>query len=115
MPDPIQTAAAAPAASFARTNDMNAAILAAFKPFAAAAGVAELQTAILADTTVTVEAANARLLAHLGKDTAPARPAGAVPRIETLADETDKRRDAVSAALLARAGLRVGGTEIDLP
>lgn len=101
------TPAAPPAAqTFARTREHNVEIIAAFKPFMGKDGVADLQTEILADPSITVEAAGKRLLTKLGADTAPANPAGAHPRIETLADETDKRREAVAQALLARAGLR---------
>lgn len=106
MPDTIPAAGAAtPAAVFARTKEMNEEILARFKPFAAREGVVALQTAILADPAVTVEAASAKLLDLLGKDSAPATPAGAVARVETVADETDKFRAAAAQSLLVRAGL----------
>lgn len=103
---------AAPAAPFARTKDMNAEILASFKPFASREGVADLQTAILADPTITVEAASSKLLTHLAKDTGPAVPAGAHPVIETVEDETDKVRAAVVQSVLARAGVRDGKGEV---
>lgn len=96
---------AAPAAA-SRTKEQNAEILAFFKPFASREGVADLQTQVLADPALTVEAASSKLLTHLAKDTAPAVPAGAHPHIETLEDETDKVRGAQVQALLARAGVR---------
>jgi ATP-dependent protease ClpP protease subunit len=102
---PAVVAAGAPAA-FVRNNEQSAQILAAFKPFATQTGVSDLQTAILADSSVTVEAAGARLLAHLGKDTTPATPAGAFPRIEMGESETDKVRGAIVQSVLARAGVR---------
>ena len=102
------TQAANPTASapFARTKEMNDQILAMFKPFIEREGVSALQTDILADPAITVEQAQARVLAQLGKEAAPANPQGSFARIETLEDETDKRRGAVVAALMARAGLR---------
>lgn len=103
---PEATPAAIQAAPFARTKAMSDDIVASFKPFASREGVAELQTQILSDPAITVEAASSRLLSHLGKDAAPATPAGAHPRVETLEDETDKIRGAQVQALLARAGVR---------
>jgi len=96
----------APQQPFARSKEMNDQILAMFKPFASYDGVSAMQTAILADPAITVEQAQSRVLAHLGKDASPLNPHGAHPRVETLEDETDKRRGAVVNALLARAGLR---------
>jgi hypothetical protein len=107
MPE-VKPAATTPAS---RTKEQNAEILAAFKPFASREGVADLQTAILADPTITVEAASSKLLTHLAKDTGPAVPAGAHPVIETVEDETDKVRAAVVQSVLARAGLRDGKGE----
>ena len=101
---PEVNSAATPSAS--RTKEQNAEILASFKPFASREGVADLQTAILADPAITVEAASSRLLTHLAKDTSPATPAGAFPVIETVADEADKVRGACVQSLLARAGIR---------
>lgn len=107
MPDITQAAAAATtAAVFARTKEMNEEILARFKPFADREGVVALQTAILADPAVTVEAAGAKLLDLLGKDSAPATPAGAVSRVETVADETDKFRAAAVESIMARAAAK---------
>jgi ATP-dependent protease ClpP protease subunit len=102
MSDALQ---AAPAA-FARTKEMNTEILAFFRPFASREGVADLQTAILADPTITVEAASSKLLTHLGKDAAPATPSNAFPVIETVEDEADKARAAAVESVMARAGLR---------
>lgn len=101
---PEVNSAATPSAS--RTKEQNAEILASFKPFASREGVADLQTAILADPAITVEAASSRLLTHLAKDTSPATPAGAFQVIETVADEADKVRGACVQSLLARAGIR---------
>lgn len=113
MPEPVvnpaaQPAAAAPAAAapaaapFARTNEMNAEVLAIFKPFESRDGVLALQTSILADTTITVAAAQAKLLAKLGESTEPVAKGG--PVIVTTEDERDKFRAAAANAILARAG-----------
>jgi len=114
MPDPVHTAAqpaaAAPAAAaqpatapFARTKEMNAEVLAIFKPFAARQGVGELQTEILADPAITVETAQAKLLAKLGENIEPA--AKGFPNIETVRDETETFRAAAANSILARAGV----------
>jgi ATP-dependent protease ClpP protease subunit len=88
-----------------RTKEMNEEILAFFKPFASRPGVSDLQTSILSDPSITVEAASSKLLTHLGKDTTPATPASAHPQVETLEDEADKFRAAASQALIVRAGV----------
>lgn len=75
-------------------------IRAAFARFASASGVAELQRACEDDPSVTVEAAGKRLLDHLGSQTEPI----AGVRITTVEDEGDKRREAIVAAMLVRAG-----------
>jgi ATP-dependent protease ClpP protease subunit len=111
MPE-VTTAASAAAPAFARTKDMNAEILAFFKPFASRTGVSDLQTEILTDPTITVEAASSKLLTHLGKEATPATPAGAHPMIETVEDETDKVRAAIVQSVLARAGVRDGKGEV---
>lgn len=100
---PGSTAAAQPA--FARTKDDNTAVLALFKPFAAAEGIQALQTECLSDPALTLEQIQARVLAQLGKGITPANPAGAHPSIETVADEVDKQRSAQVQALLVRAGV----------
>lgn len=104
MPDPIQAANPAP---FARTKSDNDQVLAMFKPFIARDGVQALQTEVLADPSVTMEQIQSRLLTEMGKGATPANPAGSFPQIETLADEGDKRKDAVANALLVRAGVQV--------
>ena len=106
MPDPV-IQAATPAAPFARTKEMNTEVLAMFKPFADRAGVQALQTEVLADPALTVEQIQAKLLTEIGKNASPANPQNAGPRIETLADESDKRKEAVVNALLVRAGVAV--------
>ena len=104
MADPVN-AAAKPAAPFARTKADNDQVLAMFKPFAANPGVLALQTEVLSDPALTIEDIQARLLTEVGKGAEPVNPAGSHARVETLADESDKRRDAVVSALLVRAGV----------
>ena len=82
---------------------MNDQVLAFFKPFAARQGVAELQTEILADPSITIEAANAKLLAKLGEGAEPA--AKGFPTITTTEDERDKFKAAAVNAIMARANI----------
>ena len=103
-------AAAQPTAPFARTKDDNAQVLAIFKPFAARPEVAALQTEVLSDPGLTIEAIQARLLIEMGKGTTPANPAGAHPVIETVTDEVDKQRAAAVSALLVRSGVEQDAT-----
>ncbi len=76
-------------------------IKAQFNPFAARAGVSELLAACENDTTMTVQAAGEKLLAHLAKDAAPL--AGSY--VATVEAEADKHIKATMQALAARAGL----------
>jgi ATP-dependent protease ClpP protease subunit len=103
MPEAVTPATAA--VPFARTKEMNAEVLAMFKPFASREGVAALQTEVLADPALTVADIQAKLLAEIGKDAAPANAAGSAPRVETLEDETDKARAAAVESILVRAGV----------
>lgn len=106
--DPTTQAGATPtpaAQPFARTREHNQSILAIFKPFADRADVQALQTEILADPSITVEAAQAKLLGRLGEGAGPANPQNAAPHVTTEEDETDKRRAAMVQALCVRAGV----------
>ena len=105
MPAPVPAAGQPAATPFARTKDDNAQVIAMFKPFAARPEIAALQTEVLADPGLTIETIQARLLAEMGKGTEPANPQNAFPKIETVSDEGDKRKDAVVASILARAGV----------
>lgn len=109
MADPVN-AAAKPAVPFARTKADNDQVLAMFKPFAANPGVLALQTEVLSDPALTIEAIQARLLTEVGNGAEPANPKGSHPNVQTLADEADKRRDAVVSALLVRAGIEQDAT-----
>lgn len=106
MPEEKKPAAqSAASVAFARTKDDNAQVIAMFKPFAARPEIAALQTEVLADPSLTIETIQARLLTEMGKGAEPANPQGAFPKVETVSDEGDKRKDAVVAAILARAGV----------
>lgn len=105
MPAPVPAAGQPAATPFARTKDDNAQVIAMFKPFAARPEIAALQTEVLADPGLTIETIQARLLAEMGKGAEPANPQNAFPKIETVSDEGDKRKDAVVASILARAGV----------
>lgn len=78
-------------------------IAAAFKPFASYQGMGEIESACLADGSCTAEAAGAKILSQIGKGITPA--AGSYS-IETVEDEVDKRKAAVTQALMARAAMR---------
>lgn len=103
---PQTTPQAAPAAApCARTKDDNAQVLAFFQPFMHLPAVQALQTEVLADPGLTVDAIQAKLLAEVGKGITPATPQNAAPRVETVQDETDKARDAAVNAMLVKAGV----------
>lgn len=106
MPEAV-TPAATPAnpQPFARSKEMNADVLACFKPFLDRDGIQALQTDVLADPAISVAQAQARLLDKLGEGKSPANPANAAPRIETVEDEADKARAAAVTALMVRAGV----------
>ena len=96
-------------ASEARLRDQikarNTEIQARFSKHLHKDGVQSLFNTVIADTEIDVDTASARLLDHLGKDAEPMTPQGAAPRVEAMADERDKRKAGVSAALMVRAGV----------
>lgn len=65
-------------------------------------GMADLVKALQDDSTVTVEAAGLKILAMLAEG---AGPIAGQHTVETTEDETDKRRGAIVAALMVRAGV----------
>jgi hypothetical protein len=103
MPEVTQAAQPATNVPFARDKAMNEQILASFRPFADREGVSALQTEVLADPSITVEQANAKLLAKLGESSEPV--AKSVPHIEVVADERSKFHAAMTQSILARAGV----------
>ena len=101
MPEVITPKAATAAEVLAADKARREGIRAEFAPFAAAAWSPELQKACEDDTDCTPQAASQKILARLAADV---QPVGAV-HIETVEDKSDKRRDAIVAALLTRAGV----------
>lgn len=117
MPTPATPQAAAQPATPEAKQPTAAEILAADKArraavraeFAIASKIAGFNAAAMAplaqecedDESCTAELAGKRILAALARD---AQPVGAT-HVETVEDETDKRRDGIVAALLARAGV----------
>jgi len=91
--------------AFARTKEDNAQVLAMFKPFASRPEIAALQTEVLADPGMTIEQIQAKLLTEMGKGSEPVNPVAHAPRLSTVEDEADKRKVAVTAALMNRAGV----------
>ncbi len=110
MPDPVN-AAAQPAAQsatptpFARTKELNVQVLDMIKPFAHLPAVQAFKDEVLADPSLTIEQIQSRLLVEIGKGNEPANPSGYHPNVQTVEDEADKQRNAVVAAMLARAGV----------
>jgi ATP-dependent protease ClpP protease subunit len=105
MTAPVNTPAAATqpaevAAALAADKTRRSDIRAKFSAFADREGVSALQSACEDDANVTAELAATKLLAHLGAQSTPV--AG---HIVTVADESDKRKAAASAALMIRAGV----------
>lgn len=96
----IQARAASEALAADKTRRTE--IRAAFSKFSTTEGVAAIQQECEDDINCSVEAANAKLLAHLGSKTEPI--AG---RIVTIQDASDKMRAGISAALQMRSGLIV--------
>jgi len=97
--DPIRTAARA-------ENERQAHIRASFHNHMHKAGVQAVLDAALADVDCTLVQAKSRLLDVLAHGVEPT----ASPRIETVEDEGDKRRNAMAAALDIRAGLAKNDT-----
>lgn len=77
------------------------AITTAFAKFVTIDGVAAIQAACVDDHSCTVDQANAKLLAHMGKGSTPV--AGSY--IVTMEDSRDKFRTGVMASILGRTGL----------
>lgn len=103
-PDNVtQIEAAARAKHAAELKARNAELQACFKPFMARDGVAELYAQVIADPELSEEAARKRLLAKLGEGVEPLMgPRG--PHAEPGLDQADKRRAAMSSAILMRVG-----------
>lgn len=114
QPEAGDKAPAAAAVPFVRSKGQTDEIRAMFAGWKHHQGVTDLLEEVLADPSVTPEAAGKKLLAAMAAGAEPLRPAGAHPRIETIQDEVDKRRDAQIQAIMARAGIRPAGQAPDL-
>ena len=93
---PVVDAVAVLAADGARRQ----AIRAMGQPFMAHTGMGEFIATLENDHAVTADLAGQRILARLGQGAEPV----AGGRVVTVADESDKRRDAMVSAMLIRAG-----------
>lgn len=103
-------AAAAPDAEgvLAGLVTRNARIREVFAQFQDIAGVRDLEAACLADPRMTVEAAQARLLAKIGHGAGPLNDPAAPGRVEPGQDQRDKTLARSVAGVLARAGTLTG-------
>lgn len=115
-PAPVVAAAppaptAAPAAPAAPTDPIaalatrNEQLRGVFASFRHMTGVSALESDCLADPRMTIEAAQNRLLAHVG---AAGQPLNGGFRIEGVRDERDGERARIVDAMLARAGVITG-------
>lgn len=91
---------------YASINARNESIRGVFAGFLDIGGVRELEAACLADPRMTVEQAQAKLLAKIGGGAAPL--AARTTSVESGPDEADKLRTAGTQILLARAGMLSG-------
>ena len=101
MPEVITPKAATAAEILAADRIRRDGIRAEFAPFAASAWSPDLLKTCEDDHDCTAQAAAQKILAKLAADV---QSVGAV-HIETVEDESDKRRDAIVASLLVRAGV----------
>lgn len=107
-PTPVAVPIAA-ADALAAVQARNAQIRAVFAGFRDLAPVRELEASVLADTGISLETAQARLLAAIGAGTTPLGGGGHVVAGE---EETDRLRVAATNMLLVRAGT-LSGREAD--
>lgn len=102
-------AADAFAAATAAIAQRNTSIRAVFAGFREMTGVAQLESEVLADPTIGLEQAQARLLARVGQGASPVQ-GNSGGRTEGGVDERDKLRAAASNLLLARHNV-ISGAE----
>jgi ClpP class serine protease len=93
-------AAAAPAA-YARTDAESAEIRTMFAAFKERAGVPDMLVDVLARGSVSPDAASKQLLAHLGKDASPARPAGSLTTRRTFASGQERRSPSATSVTVS--------------
>lgn len=104
-PPAAPTPAAGADAPLASVQARNTQIRAVFAGFRDQPAVRELEATVLADTGITLEAAQARLLGLLGTGATPLAGGGHVVAGE---EETDRLRTAATNMLLVRAGTLTG-------
>lgn len=102
VPTPAAAAANDPIAALATRNEQLRGVFATFRHVS---GVVALESDCLADPRMTIEAAQTRLLAHVG---AGGQPLNGGYRVEGLSDERDTERSRIVDAMLARAGVITG-------
>lgn len=98
---PEKTEAQIRAEALAQESERRNSIAQAFSKFTATPGVPELLAACQNDVACSVQAANDKLLAKLGENSAPAAGGYAV----VIEDVRDKTRAGITQAVMARAGL----------
>jgi ATP-dependent protease ClpP protease subunit len=109
-PAPVVAAAPTPAAPpptdpIAALSTRNEQLRGVFATFRHISGVTALESDCLADPRMTIEAAQNRLLVHVG---AAGQPLNGGYRVEAGADERDGERARIVDAMLARAGVITG-------
>lgn len=110
---PAVSATAADAAHSRETilasiSQRNEALRGVFAQFRDIAGVRELESDCLANPGMTIEQAQARLLAKVGTGASPLSDPAAGGRVEAGIDETEKRMARTTAGVLARCGVLAG-------
>ncbi|OJU91020.1 MAG: peptidase S14, partial [Burkholderiales bacterium 66-5] len=78
-----------------------------FQAFAQRPGMPALLQTLEDDPAMTADQATNKVMAHLGKDTAPVYPLGAFTRVETTDNRAGELRAAARDMLMIRAGLKV--------
>jgi ATP-dependent protease ClpP protease subunit len=99
-PAPAMPEAPNAAAILAADKSRRASVRAEFAPFAKHEGIADLQAACEDDHGCTAEAAAKKILAKLAASVQPI----CATHVETVEDETDKRREVIVATIMAKAG-----------
>lgn len=105
-PDQAAIEASARNTALAADQQRREGIRTLFAKFSGIQGVADLQRACEDDHGMTVEAAGTKLLAKLAQGAEPV----SATHVQTVEDETDKKRAAATNALLSRAGLASADT-----
>lgn len=117
---PPATAAPTPPAGpneadfLARINARNQSVRTIFAGFRDRAGMNELESACLADSSLTLEQIQGRVLAKLGEGSTPLNPpnGGGDPSVHASADDADKFRDAMVQSICARVTVRKDNKDV---